>query len=103
MLRLSCQLSNFCSAVLFVKVLKQTNNLSRTLQNPSISAVQGQEIDHLVIETYQKKSDKKFELFWSNLMNQNTELDVVDPKLPRKRNSPDFYHSQNSNYSFHHD
>ena len=32
-------------------VLKQADNLSKTSQNPSISAAQGQEIAHLVIET----------------------------------------------------
>ena len=31
-------------------ILKQTDNLSKTLQNPSISAAQGQEIARLVIE-----------------------------------------------------
>ena len=34
--------------------LKQTNNLSKSLQNPSISAAQGQEIPHPVIETLSK-------------------------------------------------
>ena len=32
-------------------ILKQADNLSKTLQNPSISTAQGQEITHLVIET----------------------------------------------------
>ena len=32
-------------------ILKQADNLSKTLQNLSISAAQGQEIAHLVIET----------------------------------------------------
>ena len=40
---------------------------------------------------------------WSNLMNKNTELDVVDPKMPRKRKLSDFYDSQSSNDSFYHD
>ena len=31
-------------------ILKQADHLSKTLQNPSISAAQGQEIAHLVIE-----------------------------------------------------
>ena len=85
-------------------ILKQADNLSKTLQNPSISTAQGQEITHLVIETLWKdRCDKKFELFWSNLMNKKTELDVEDPKLPRKRKLLDFYHSQSSNDSFYHD
>ena len=41
------------------------------MQNLSISAAQGLEIDHLVIETLSKdRFDQKFELFWSNLMNK---------------------------------
>ena len=36
-------------------------------------------------------------------MNKNTELDVVDPKMPRKRKLSDFYDSQSSNDSFYHD
>ena len=48
--------------------------------------------------------EEKFELFWSNLMNKKTELDVADPRRPRsKRKLPDFYHSQSSNGSFYHD
>ena len=50
-LMLSCELSNFCSAV----CSHHKGNLSKPLQNLSISAVQGQEIAHLVIETLSKK------------------------------------------------
>ena len=32
-------------------ILKQAINLSNTLQNPSISVTQGQEVAHMVIET----------------------------------------------------
>ena len=45
--------------------------LSKTLQNLSISASQGQNLAHLVIKTLSKDTcDEKFELFWSNLMNK---------------------------------
>ena len=36
-------------------------------------------------------------------MNKKTELDEEDPKLPRKRKLPGFYHFQSSNDSFYHD
>ena len=46
------------------KILKQTDNLSKTLQNLSISTAQGQEIAYLVIETLPKdRCNDKFELF----------------------------------------
>ena len=36
-------------------------------------------------------------------MNKHVELDVPDPKLPRKRKLPAFYHSQSLNDGFYHD
>ena len=66
-------------------ILKQTDHLSKTLQDPSISAAQGQEMVHLVIETLSKdRCDEKLELFWSNLMNKKPVLIVADTKLPLK-------------------
>ena len=45
--------------------------LSKTLQNLSISAAQGQETAHLLTETLSKdRCDEKFELLWFNLMNK---------------------------------
>ena len=83
-----------CSCSVGKITLKQADNFSKTLQNPSISAAQGQEIAHLVIETLWKdRCDEKFELFWSNLINKKTELDLADPKLPRTIKLPDFHHS----------
>ena len=75
-----------CSRSFGKIILKQTDNLSKTLQNSSIPAAQGQEIAYLVIETLSKdRCNKNFELFWSSLMNKKTELDVADPKLPYKQ------------------
>ena len=83
-----------CSCSVGKIILKQADNFSKTLQNPSISAAQGQEIANLLIETLWKdRCDEKFELFWSNLMNKKTELDLADPKLPRTIKLPDFHHS----------
>ena len=66
-------------------ILKQYDNLSKTLKNLSISAAQVQEIAHVVIETLSKdRCNEKLNLFWCSLMNKKTELDVADPKLPRK-------------------
>ena len=66
-------------------ILKQTDHLSKTLQNSSISAAEGQEMAHLVIETLTKdRSDEKLELFWPNLMNKKPVLNVADTKLPLK-------------------
>ena len=67
-------------------ILKQTDNLSKTLQNLSISAAtQRQQIAHLVTEMFSKDScNEKLELFWSNLMNKKIEIDAADKKLTQK-------------------
>ena len=45
-------------------ILKQTDNLSKTLQSPSISSVQGQKIANLVTKMLSKvRCDEKFEFF----------------------------------------
>ena len=83
-------------------ILNQTDILNKILQNLSTLAAQGQEIAHLVIEALSKdRCDEK--LFWSNLMNKETEQDVAYPKLPRKRKLPNFYHFQSLNDSLYHD
>ena len=57
---------------------KQANNLSKTLQNSLISAAQGQEIAHVVIEMLWKdRCDETYGLFWSNLINKKSEVDVA--------------------------
>ena len=67
------------------RILKQADNLSKTLQNPWISAAQGHWTFHLVTETmWKERCHEKFELFWSDLKNKKIELDIADPKLPLK-------------------
>ena len=84
-------------------ILKQADDLSKTLQKPPISAAQGKEIVYLVTETLREgRCDEKFELFCSNLINKKTELDVGDPKLTHQRKLPDFYHFPSSHDSFYH-
>ena len=55
----------FLFSCFFCKIIwKQTDNSSKTLQNPSISAAQRQEIAHRVIETLSiDRCDEKIELF----------------------------------------
>ena len=44
-------------------ILKQTNNLGKCLQNPSVSAAQGHEIAHiLIVPLWKDRSDEKREL-----------------------------------------
>ena len=70
-------------------ILKQTDNLSRALQNNEISAAQGNALALDVVSTMAKdRSDASFDLFWERVSKRKEKLHVEDPKLPRKRKLP---------------
>lgn len=71
--------------VLGERLLKHTDNLSKTLQNPSLTASEGQQIAQLTIETLQQiRTVEAFDLFWQNLLLLQEELEVNEPCLPQK-------------------
>ena len=81
-------------------ILRQTDNLSRSLQATDISAVDGQHLAQCVVNTLKKdQNDDSFDMFWRKILSQKDLLDVEDPILPRKKKMPARY-SDNSNYSF---
>ena len=83
-------------------ILKQTDNLSRTLQDPTLSAAQGQAVAEDVATTLAKdRNNESFELFWRRLELRREALAIEAPKLPRKRKVPDWFGS-NGNPSTHH-
>ena len=70
-------------------VLKHTNNLSKTLQNPSLSASDSQEIAELTCKTLASiRNDEAFDLFWDNVLLQQDKMGIDEPALPRKRKVP---------------
>jgi hypothetical protein len=71
-------------------ILRQTDNSSRALQHSSMSAVQGHELAHVVIETLSKdRNEASFNLFWERLLQRKNEIPLVgEPQLPRKRKVP---------------
>ena len=72
-----------------ILLLKQTDNLSRTLQDPKMSAAEGNAIAQDVIKTLSKdRNDGSYDLFWKSVLRRKEELEVDDPKLPRKRRLP---------------
>eukprot|EP00112_Aurelia_sp_Birch-Aquarium-sp1_P015994 Seg3588.3 transcript_id=Seg3588.3/GoldUCD/mRNA.D3Y31 product="Zinc finger MYM-type protein 1" protein_id=Seg3588.3/GoldUCD/D3Y31 len=72
-----------------ILLLKQTDNLSRTLQDPKMSAAEGNAIAQDVIKTLSKdRNDSAYHLFWERVCKRKDELNVNDPKLPRKRRLP---------------
>ena len=60
---------DFLSGYLLGKIiLKQTDNLSKSLQSPTLSAAEGQEIAQDVNMTLEKdRNEKSFDLFWERL------------------------------------
>ena len=70
-------------------VLNHTDNLSKSLQNPSLTSSEGQSIAELTCKTLERiRTDEAYDLFWEKVSLLQTKLDVSDPVLPRKRKAP---------------
>ena len=70
-------------------ILSHSNNLSKTLQNPKLSAVQGQDCAHKTVITLERiRNEESWNLFWDAVVAKATKLGADDPKLPRRRNAP---------------
>lgn len=79
----------FFGLVLGARILKHTDNLSKTLQNPQLTASEGQEVAELTCKTLESiRTEKAFDLFWTNVMQLREEKGVDEPVLPRKRKVP---------------
>ena len=77
----------FFGLVLGERILKHTDNRSKMLQNPSLTAFEGQDLAQLTLQTLQNIR-KAFDLFWQNIMLLKEQKGVCKPVLPRKRNAP---------------
>jgi len=63
--------------------------LSRTLQSPTLSAVQGKDCASKTVSVLRNlRNEEDFKQFWKNVTTKATALKVDDPKLPRKRGVP---------------
>ena len=75
--------------VLSELILRHTDKLSQTLQQASLSSVEGHSIAMLTVKTLEQiRTDDSFALFWKKLACMKESLDVDDPQLPRKRKVP---------------
>ena len=71
------------------KILRLTDNLSRTLQQKDLSAAEGNHAAHLTCDTLTSlRKDTEFVIFWKEVMQKQKEFDVDDPALPRRRKAP---------------
>ena len=76
-------------AVLAERLLKHTDNLSRTLQSPTLTASEGQQCAVLTCETFCiMRSSESFDLFWERVILLQEKYGVQEPLLPRKRKVP---------------
>ena len=74
---------------LSMKILKITDNLSRTLQTRSMSASEGQSVVELSVKTLQlMQNDESFDAFFRLVNCFREQTGTSSPKLPRKRKAP---------------
>ena len=72
-----------------MKILKITDNLSRTLQTRSMSASEGQSVAELSVKTLQlMRNDESFDAFFRLVNCFREQTGTSSPKLPRKRQVP---------------
>ena len=69
--------SFFSGCCLGRRILQQTDNLSKSLQQSTLSAAEGQQITKIVVD-----------LFWEDTLKSMERFDVEPPELPRKRKAP---------------
>ena len=69
--------------------LRHNDNLSKTIEKPTLSAGDCQSLASLSIKAMQKlRSDDSFDLFWTNINFKADKLEIGPPELPRKRRRP---------------
>ena len=69
--------------------LGHNNNLSKSLQNLNISAIDGWCTVNATAETLESiRNDENFDLFWEKVLTHAKILDVNEPTLPRHRSQP---------------
>ncbi|XP_033123564.1 zinc finger MYM-type protein 1-like [Anneissia japonica] len=79
--------------VLSELILRHTDKLSQTLQQPNLSSVEGHEVAMLTMKTLQgiQSDPDGFNLFWESLELLRCQLDVDEPHLERKRKAPRWF------------
>ncbi len=89
-------------AILGELLLKHADNLSRTLQNKSMSAAEGQQIALMTIETLKRiRNDSSFDLFWLKVNKFVSAHDIAGADLPRRRKRPARYDDGLSSGDYH--
>ena len=75
----------FC-VVLWERILNHTNNLSTTLQSPSLTAADAHSIADLTCKTLDLiRNDECFDFFWEKVLSLHRHFEISEPCLPRNR------------------
>ena len=75
--------------VLAERLLQHTDNLSKTLQAPSLTASEGQQVADLTCKALSRiRNTEAFDLFWEKVQVLQREYGVDEACLPRKRKAP---------------
>ena len=86
------QMSNFdilFGLTLCERILKITDNLSKTLQKQSLSAAEAQHITAFTVTTLEKmRTADNFSLFYKVILNLQDHTGTDSPALPRKKRAP---------------
>ena len=81
--------SYFFGVLLGELILQHSDNLSKALQSPKLSASEGQRVAAMTVKTLQSlRSDSNFDLFWRKAEITRQKFDIDAPELPRKRKLP---------------
>ena len=71
------------------RLLRHTDNLSKTLQNPSMTASEGQNIADLTVKTLSTmRSEEAFDIFWKQVEVLRQQTGLSEAALSRKRKAP---------------
>ena len=70
-------------------LLHHTDNLSKSLQNKTLSAAEGQRLASLTLSVLKSlRTEDNFKKFYACVIKDQTSFQVNDPALPRKRRAP---------------
>lgn len=84
------------------ELLRHSDILSKSLQQKTISAAEGQDLAKLTVDTLCKlREEPAFDEFWSNLGDRCNNLDVSEPTLPRRRKMPKRFEDGNAPHEYH--
>ena len=66
-------------------ILRHTNNLSKTLQSPSLSAADSQQLAQLICNTLEcLRNQESFSLLWGKVSGMQEKLQIDQAMLPRR-------------------